>query len=84
MTAYILNLADLFCTLYALHIGVPELNPLMRSIPAMVTYKVAIVGALCCWLSSRPERIARYGLTICTVVYAVLTVWHCVGIFTIS
>ena len=46
MTAYALNLFDMLCTLWALHGGAVELNPLMRSVTVMVCYKVVIVGAL--------------------------------------
>lgn len=81
MTAYILNLFDLAFTLYALSIGCTELNPLMQNIPIMVIFKVVIVGVLCWWLSKRKEPLARYGLRICTAVYAVLFVYHCVGLF---
>lgn len=66
--AYILNLFDRFCTLYALKLGVCELNPLMQSVPIMVIYKVVIVGVLCWWLSKRKEPLGRYGLSIATVI----------------
>ena len=36
--AYALNLIDLSCTLWALHGGAAELNPLMRSVLFMVCY----------------------------------------------
>lgn len=80
MTAYVLNLLDLFFTLYALSMGCTELNPLMRSVHLMVAYKVAVVGGLLWWLSTRRERAARIGLMICTAVYAVLAVYHVVGL----
>ena len=73
---YALNLIDLACTLYALRLGVTELNPLMRCVPVMVVYKVIIVGALLCWLSRRTERAAKVGLRICTAVYAALDLYH--------
>lgn len=76
MTAYVLNLLDLACTLYALSIGCTELNPLMQSIPIMVIFKVVIVGALCWWLSKRTEPLARWGLWLCTAVYGVLALYH--------
>ena len=41
---YTLNLIDLSLTLYALHHGGVELNPLMRSIPVMVGWKVVGVA----------------------------------------
>lgn len=80
MTAYILNLFDLACTLYALSIGCTELNPLMQSVPIMVIFKAAIVGALCWWLSKRKEPLARWGLWLCTAVYAVVDLWHIINI----
>lgn len=84
MIPYILNLFDLFCTLYALNLGASELNPLMQNIPVMIVSKVVIVGILCWWLSHRPERIARIGLWVCTAFYAALAVWHGAGIYMIS
>ena len=83
MTAYLLNLFDLLCTLYALRMGAEELNPLMRCIPIMVAYKVIVVGVLCWWLTKRKEKIALLGLWTCTVVYAALAVYHCAGLFVI-
>ena len=76
MTAYVLNLFDLLCTILALRLGAAELNPLMRCVPVMVVYKVIIVGALLWWLSRRPERAVRPGLRLCTAVYAALDVYH--------
>ena len=84
MIAYILNLIDLACTLYALRIGAMELNPLMESIPAMVVYKLVVVGLLAAWLSRRRERIARLGLRVCTAVYAVLAFYHLVCLILIG
>lgn len=46
IAAYALNLIDLSCTLWALHGGAVELNPLMRSVPFMVCYKVGAVWGL--------------------------------------
>lgn len=80
MIVYALNLFDLLCTLYAQSMGMEELNPLMRSVPLMVAYKVIIVGGLLLWLSRRPERAARMGMQICTAVYAALAVYHVVGL----
>ena len=45
MIAYVLNLIDLSCTLWALHHGAVELNPLMREVTVMVGYKVIIDNA---------------------------------------
>lgn len=77
---YTLNLLDLCCTLYALNHGSRELNPLMQSVPLMAAYKVIIVGLLLRWLRSRPERIARLGLTLCTAVYAAVCIYHLIYI----
>ena len=76
ITAYTLNLLDLFCTLWALHGGAVELNPLMRSVPFMVCYKVVIVWALLWWLSLRRERSARYALYVAAVVYGAVDLYH--------
>jgi hypothetical protein len=84
MTVYLLNLADLALTLYALSVGCRELNPLMQSVPAMVVYKVIIVGGLCWWLSRRAERIAKRGLTLCAAAYGGLLIYHIHGIFMIG
>lgn len=77
---YTLNLLDLACTLYALSLGASELNPFMQNVPLMVAYKTIIVGLLCWWLSSRPERIARLGLNLCTAVYAAVCTYHIFGL----
>lgn len=84
MQAYLLNILDLFFTLYALQRGCTELNPLLQSILIMVAYKVIIVGAACWWLSKRPERIARVGLNLCTAVYAATCVYHFYYLFLIG
>ena len=80
MAAFCFNLVDLVCTLYALSIGVTELNPLMRCVPVMIVYKLVVVGGLLWWLSRRPERAAKVGLRICTAVYAALGVYHVIGL----
>lgn len=83
MRLYILNILDLIATLYALHIGVKELNPLMQNITFMVIYKVVIVGGFC-WIlrhfANGGNKAARRGIKICTAGYAALAVWHIVGI----
>lgn len=81
MTAYILNLFDLACTLFALNLGVKELNLLIQNVPVMVFYKTVIVGVLCWWAANRKEPIARVGLLVCTAVYAALGMWHIWGLF---
>ena len=78
--AYALNLLDLFFTLWALRHGAVELNPLMRSVPVMVCYKVIIVWALLWWLSLRRERAARYALCVATVVYGAVDLYHIINI----
>ena len=80
MTAYLLNLLDLAFTLYALSHGAMELNPLMKSVPIMIAYKVFVVGALLWWLSKRTERVARFGLNLSAAVFAVVDVWHLLNI----
>lgn len=77
---YILNLLDLFCTLWALRHGAVELNPLMRSVTVMVGYKVVIVGSLLWWLSTRRERAAQYALYVAAVVYGAVDVYHIINI----
>lgn len=78
--AYVLNLIDLSCTLWALHGGAVELNPLMRSVAVMVGYKVIIVWVLLWWLSTRRERAARYALYVAAVVYGAVDVYHIINI----
>lgn len=73
---YALNLADLACTILALHLGVRERNPLMASVPALIVYKLFAVGVLLVWLSRRREKIARAGLRICTLTYTILDIYH--------
>lgn len=78
--AYVLNLIDLSCTLWALHGGAVELNPLMRSVTVMVGYKVIIVWVVLWWLSTRRERAARYALYVAAVVYGAVDVYHIINI----
>lgn len=80
MIAYVLNLLDLFCTLWALRHGAVELNPLMREVTVMVVYKVIIVGMLLWWLSRQRERAARYALYVAAVVYGAVDVYHMINI----
>ncbi len=80
ITAYTLNLLDLFCTLWALHGGAVELNLLMREVTVMVGYKVVIVWTLLWWLSTRRERAARYALYVAAVVYGAVDVYHMINI----
>nr|DAQ84334.1 MAG TPA: 50S ribosomal protein L2 [Caudoviricetes sp.] len=80
MIAYVLNLLDLFCTLWALRHGAVELNPLMREVTVMVGYKVIIVGVLLWWLSRQQEMAARYALYVAAVVYGAVDVYHIINI----
>lgn len=80
MTAYLLNLFDLACTLYVLDKGVEELNPLMRNVPFMIFYKVIVMYWMLVWLAGRKEKVARYGMKVITAVYGSLAVWHFAGI----
>lgn len=80
MIAYTLNLLDLFCTLWALHGGAVEMNPLMRIVTVMVGYKVIIVGVLLWWLSRQQEQAARYALYVAAVVYGAVDVYHMINI----
>lgn len=80
ITAYALNLIDLSCTLWALHGGAVELNPLMRSVPFMVCYKVGAVWGLLWWLSARKESAARYALYVAAVVYGAVDLYHAVNL----
>lgn len=84
MTAYALNLADLAFTLYAIHHGGVELNPLMRNPAVMVAWKVCGVGVLCGVLhhfAGAGDKVARWGLNLCTAVYAALCIYHFYYIF---
>lgn len=78
--AYVLNLIDLFCTLWALRRGAVELNPLMREVTVMVGYKVIIVWGLLWWLSRQRERAARYALYVAAAVYGAVDVYHIINI----
>ena len=80
MTAYALNLLDLLFTLNAISHGVWELNPLMEWVPAMIGYKVIVVGLLCRWLGSREEPLARFGLGLCAAVYGAVDLWHIINL----
>lgn len=80
MIAYVFNLLDLFCTLWALRHGAEELNPLMQSIPLMVGYKVIIVWALLWWLSHQREKAAQYALYVAAVAYGAVDLYHVINI----
>ena len=84
MIAYLLNLIDLACTLYALRIGATELNPLMTPVPVLMVYKIVVVGVLLWWLSRQRGRLVRVGLNICTVVYATLDLYHLISLIWIG
>ena len=83
MAAYFLNLLDLAFTLHALRHGAVELNPLMRSIPTMLAWKIGAMGVLCCGLEllSIKYQVAQRGLKACTAVYAAVNLWHILNIW---
>lgn len=85
MTAYTLNLIDLFFTLHAIAHGATEMNPLMQSVPVMVAWKVLGVGFLCWMLQvlakdirvpGKVRKLSRWGLRICTAVFAAVDLYH--------
>ncbi len=87
MTPYLLNLLDLFFTLYALRNGGVELNPLMRNPAVMVAWKVLGVGVLCWFLNQQTKSankqtalLAYWGLRVCAAVYAALCIYHLIFI----
>lgn len=84
MTAYVLNLFDLLCTLCALELGVKELNPFMQTVPIMAFYKVVVVGGLLYVLSRMPGRLAAWGMKVCTAFYAALAIYHVIGLVLIE
>ena len=86
MILYFLNIMDLAFTLHALRHGAAELNPLMRSIPNMLAWKVGVMGVLCCGLEllAIKYQVARRGLKVCTAIYAAVNVWHLAGILMIG
>ena len=77
MTAYILNLIDLACTLHALSNGGVERNPLMQCIPFQIVYKTVLVAPAFLWLS----RHSRWGIRIVTAVYGAVVAYHFYFIF---
>lgn len=79
MTPYLLNLLDLALTLHALNHGGVELNPLMQNPAVMVAWKTVGVGVLCAVLhhfARSGDKVARWGLNLCTAVYAAVCVYH--------
>lgn len=84
MTPYLLNLLDLLFTLHALRHGAVELNPLMRCVPVMAVYKLAVMALLLWWLSRRPERLARYALTGAAALYGAVDIYHIINIIEVK
>lgn len=79
MTPYTLNLLDLAATLLALRLGCTELNPLMRSVPVMLFYKIVVVGVLCVVLhhfAKGGNKAARWGLRVCSAAFAAASIWN--------
>ena len=81
MTAYTLNLLDLAFTLHALERGAVEANPLMRSIPVMIAYKVIVIGVLCWWLKKQNSSISKVGLWVCTAVFLCINIYHIINLW---
>lgn len=91
MTPYLLNLCDLFLTLYALDNGGVELNPLMQSVPVMVGWKVVGVGVLCWFINKQTKSankqtalLAYFGISLCTSIYILTNLWHIVNLIKIG
>lgn len=81
MTAFlliVLDVLDLFFTLYALSLGYAEANPLLQNPQFMVTYKLTIVPLLACWLYRLG---AKRGLAALALVYVFVNLWHVYGLF---
>lgn len=76
MIAYILNLADLAFSVYAINKGSTELNPLMQNPTVMILYKVIAMGFLLSWLSKRKEHIAVLGMRLVVIVYLIIDLYH--------
>ena len=76
MTAYILNLFDLFTTLILLRMGGRELNPFLQDVGVMITAKVLIGWVVIRWLAYQAESspLAKRGLAIGTVWFGALVV----------
>lgn len=83
MTLYLLNLADLALTLYALHHDGVELNPLLQNPTVMVAWKTVGVGLLCYLLHHFRDatKLIPWGLRLCTAVYAAVCVYHFYFVF---
>lgn len=76
MIAYLLNLADLAFSVYAIRNGSTELNPLMQNPTVMILYKVIAMGFLLWWLSKHKERIAVLGMRLIGIVYLIIDLYH--------
>lgn len=76
MTAYILNLFDLFTTLIVLSLGGVELNPFLQDVEVMVVSKVLIGWVVIRWLVYQVESspLAKRGLAIGTAWFGTLVV----------
>lgn len=87
MIAYILNLIDMIITLIVTSHGATELNPfanllLMKNPALFASYKIGIVGLLLAFLKyfSSTNKIAKFGLNFCTIIYALLFLWHVINL----
>lgn len=87
MTAYILNVADLFFTYYFLNRGGYELNPVARwmlTVPGLFPFAKIVVAGFLFWLLSyitRIEPAARIALYIITVYYAAIVAYYIILFF---
>lgn len=71
LIAYLLNLADLGFTLFALSCGATEWNPIMRNPISMICYKVVVIGVLL-YALRRYERWIKF----CCLVYGAVCIYH--------
>lgn len=78
MLLFVLNIADLCFTLYALSLGFSEANPFMRDPVIMVIYKLTIIPIL---ISILRHLSARWALAMLALVYGIVNLWHIYGLF---
>lgn len=79
MTLYLLNLADLISTLYALSLGAVEMNPIMNFAisvhPVVFTLVKLSAFPLCLWLKRNSNA-----YPFVTAVFAVTVGWNLINI----
>ena len=74
----LLNISDLFFTIYALSLGYSEANAFMQDPKVMVIYKLAVIPILA-WILQRLN--ARRALAALALVYGIVNLWHIYGLF---